>query len=228
MRICIDAGHNDSCFDTGAVGNSLREQDVTFEIATKVSKLLSENNFEVIQTRPQKDVNLGNSLNSSITRRVEISNLNKCDFFISIHCNAGGGVGTETLVYKKGGVAEKLADFVQSEIVSKVKTTSRGIKEKNIGVLRLTNCPAILIETAFIDTKSDSILLINCQDEFAEAIFSGILKYLNIPQKFSIGEIKTFIAEKWQLSNPTEAFMLIDNYPYKDALYRKIYNSYNK
>lgn len=36
MRICIDAGHNYSGFDTGALGNGLREQDITFKIADKL------------------------------------------------------------------------------------------------------------------------------------------------------------------------------------------------
>ena len=29
MKICIDAGHNHSGWDTGASGNGLREQDIT-------------------------------------------------------------------------------------------------------------------------------------------------------------------------------------------------------
>jgi N-acetylmuramoyl-L-alanine amidase len=228
MRICIDAGHNDSDFDTGAVGNGLREQDISFEIGTKLSKLLRQNNFEVIETRPKKFLNLGNSVNSSITKRVEISNLNQCDLFISIHCNAGGGIGTETLIYKSGGEAEKLARLVQNKIVSSLNTISRGVKEKNIGVLRLTNCPAILVETAFIDSKSDSILLKIKQNEFADAICSGILKYLegDENQELSLGEIKTFLAEKWKLTNPTEVFMLLDNHPHKNELYKKIFSSY--
>lgn len=232
MRICIDAGHNDSGFDTGASGNGLREQDITFEIATRLSKLLKKNDFEVVETRPQKGVNLGSNVNSSISKRVEISNSNKCDLFISIHCNTGGGSGTETFVYKNGGEAQKLADFVQNEIVASLNTISRGLKERNIGVLRLTNCPAILVETAFIDDESDSILLVTKQDEFAKAIYSGILKYLelethaSLQEELTIGEIKTFLAEKWQLSNPTGVFMLLDKHPYKNNLYMKIYASY--
>ena len=41
MKIFIDAGHNDSGYDTGAQGNGIREQDVTYAIAKKLSEKLS-------------------------------------------------------------------------------------------------------------------------------------------------------------------------------------------
>ena len=39
MKICIDAGHNYSKYDTGASGNGLREQDITFKIADMLKNL---------------------------------------------------------------------------------------------------------------------------------------------------------------------------------------------
>ena len=184
MRICLDAGHNWSLFDTGAQGNSLREQDITFAIADKIRVLFSQTDVEVIMTRPTLETNLGTSVNSSINKRVEISNSNKCDLFVSIHVNAGKGQGTETLVYKKGGDAEKLATIVNNNLVKDLGLVSRGVKDQNVGVLRLTNCSAILIETAFIDTKEDADKLLNRQDDFAKSIYNSICTYLGDKIKF--------------------------------------------
>lgn len=185
-KICVDAGHNDSAKygDTGASGNSLREQDITFAIAKKLGDLFY-GKAEIFLTRPTLKTNIGTSVNSSINGRVKISNDNKCDLFVSIHCNAGGGTGTETLVYAKGGEAEKLAVIVNDKLVNGLKLTNRGVKQGNIGVLRLTNCPAILVETAFIDTESDALLLKNNQEDFARLIYEGICEHLGIEYKES-------------------------------------------
>ena len=39
------------------------------------------------------------------------------DYFISIHCNARGGTGTETLYYKVD--SKKFAETVQNEYINK-------------------------------------------------------------------------------------------------------------
>lgn len=181
MKICIDAGHNYSNFDTGVSSNGLKEQNITFPIAKMLKELLEKVGVEVIMTRKTLEENLGTTTNSSLKKRVKISNEAKCDYFISIHCNAGGGTGTEVLVIKKGGKAEELAEAVLSKIVSKLKLRDRGVKEQNVCVLRETDCPAIVVETAFVDHAQDSLLLKNSQKEFAEAIFEGVREYLKLP-----------------------------------------------
>ena len=40
MEIYLDAGHNHSGADTGAQGNGLREQDITYQIVQKVGDRL--------------------------------------------------------------------------------------------------------------------------------------------------------------------------------------------
>ena len=109
MKICIDAGHNFSSYDTGATGNGLREQDVTFGIASKLKQMLEEAGVEVIMTRTYLSQNLGLNSDDSLAKRCRIANENECDLFISIHCNSHINVsanGTEVLVwdpmYKEG------------------------------------------------------------------------------------------------------------------------------
>lgn len=228
MKICIDAGHNHSGYDTGAIGNGLREQDVTFEIADILKMLLVNIGVEVVMTRKSLTENIGTSLNSSINNRCKISNTNNCDYFISIHCNAFNTMahGTEILVYKKQGKAEMLAQRVLARIINNIGTTNRGIKEKNIGVLRDTICPAILIETAFIDNVTDAMILMNNQSEIANAIFYGICDFLNLPTSeseaisLSTEEEKNILKTKIGLSDETITFL--ECYKYGEDLIKKI------
>lgn len=181
MRICIDSGHNYSKYDTGAVGNGLREQDVTFKIADKLKSLLVKSGIGITMTRANLTDNVGVNAKDSINERVRIANNTKCDLFISLHCNSytdKSANGTETLICGFGGQAEKLAKKVNQSIVSKLGTYDRGVKARtDLGVLRDTQMPAILIETAFISNQNDAKLLKEKTDEFANAIFEGVLEF---------------------------------------------------
>ena len=44
-------------------------------------------------------------------------------------------------------------------------------------VLKHTDMPAVLVETAFIDNDEDAELLTNRQDDFARAIARGVTDY---------------------------------------------------
>ena len=185
MKICLDAGHNNSGWDTGAEGHGLREQDITWLIVKKLQGLLENIGIDVILTRAFKEQNLGTDVNSSLRKRAETCNFHNCDLFVSVHCNSAtssSANGTENLVVSRGGEAEKLANYIQAEIVEDLETESRGVKEAPLYVLKNTKCPAVLVETAFISNELDSLLLRFKHDDFAKAIFSGICKYLDIIQ----------------------------------------------
>ena len=178
MKIFIDPGHNYTGEDTGASGFGLREEVVSFEIADILRMLLVDDGHEVKMSRPTVKDNVGNgSLSSSIFDRAAAANDWGAELFVSIHCNAynGAASGTETLVYSKNGEAARIAQDVQSAIVKRLGTRDRGIKERpGLGVLRMTDCPAILVETAFIDNENDAWLLKNRQEEFSRAIYEGV------------------------------------------------------
>lgn len=228
MKICIDAGHNHSGWDTGATANGLREQDVTFDIAAILKNILNQHKIETVLTRESATQNLGTSVNSSLKQRVQRSNLERCDYFVSLHCNAGGGTGTEVLVIKKGGKAELLAEAVLLEITKQFSLQSRGVKEANLLVLRETDCPAILVETAFLDHPSDAQLLKTKREEFARAIAWGILQFLGITPIDELQSLKEQLSQKWELSDAKAVFSLLDQHPYRKDLYEKMLKSYEK
>jgi N-acetylmuramoyl-L-alanine amidase len=92
--IVIDAGHGGH--DTGCLGATEREKNITLEIALKLGALIQNKmpGVKVIYTRTT-DVFI------ELYERANIANKNNADLFISIHCNANkntSAYGTETWV----------------------------------------------------------------------------------------------------------------------------------
>ena len=180
----IDPGHNYSTVDTGAVGNGLREQDITFLVASKLKPILEANGFRVIMTRNQITDNVDTtSTSASLARRAQIANTSGADFFVSIHCNAGGGTGTETYYFNGSEEGLRAASAVQNRLTETVGLTDRGVKAAGFAVLRQTAMTAVLVETAFIDTAADAAVLASedGQQRYAIAIAQGICDYFGVP-----------------------------------------------
>ena len=76
--------------------------------------------------------------------------------FVSVHSNAGGGHGTETLWGVTSG-SQTIADRIQDGLLSKLPYQSRGLKDGTWAyVLRTTRMPACLAEVVFHDCASSS------------------------------------------------------------------------
>ena len=163
MKIFINAGHGGN--DSGAVGNGLIERDVNFFIANRVESYLLAVNYDVKLF--QYD---------GLQAICDEANNWHADFFVSIHCNAGGGFGTETFYVSERG--RKLANAIQNQIVNSVGTFNRGVKTADYFVLLNTNMPAVLVECAFIDNPYDAKLLREKEDDFARAIARGISDFV--------------------------------------------------
>jgi len=175
-RIFLDAGHNDSGWNTGAVGNGLREQDISYEVCKLVSGMLLRD-FEVRLSRETREVNLGTDNASSINKRWQMANNWCADYFISVHCNAFNGTahGAETLYFKDD--SKKFATVLQDIYVSEMGISDRGIKFRNdIAVIRHTRMPSVLIELGFIDNIEDAFMLRTKKAEMAAAIVRGVYK----------------------------------------------------
>lgn len=165
MKILIDAGHNSKNFDTGCVGKISKEQDLTFEIASALYKILRKNGYDAHLTRRTKDEILGTgTVNSSLAKRAEICNAINPDLFLSIHINSGGGTGCEAYVYEKGGASFDFAQKCVAEM-QKIGRVSRGVKSAPFYVLKNTNAPAVLFEAGFIDNTAEEKWL--CENTYA-------------------------------------------------------------
>jgi len=182
-RIVDDAGHGGK--DPGAVANGLQEKDITLKLSGYVKSYLKENytGFEYKSTRTT-DVFL------ELSERADIANDFDADLFISFHVNAAGGTGFESFVYDKPSKASiALQNVLNTEAMATAKKYGLGAhgedkKRKNLAVVRETNCPAILTEICFIDSKDAALLK---KDDFlkdmAAAYSRGIAKHLGLPAK---------------------------------------------
>lgn len=164
----LDAGHCTSGADTGAQGNGYKEQDLTRQVVTYLSEYL-ENEGHITK---YCHCHSASSVNESLRYRVNKANSLGVDYFVSIHLNAGGGVGTETYICARGGEAERVAKRVNSKLVQ-YGYRDRGVKVGNLYVIKNTNASAILVECCFIDSASD-MAKFNAKS-IAKAIAEGLL-----------------------------------------------------
>jgi N-acetylmuramoyl-L-alanine amidase len=172
MKITINGGHYPG-LDSGAVGASgLQEATVARDIMKHTACYLRAVGYNVLEVQKNE-----------LRQITDASNAFGADLLVSIHCNAATNIsakGTETFCYQLGGSGEKLARCIQSQIINSLGTVDRGIKTANFAVLRDTDCPAVLVETAFISNAEDEALLADeaKRDQFAAAIARGITDYV--------------------------------------------------
>ena len=183
--ICIDPGHGG--IDPGAVGpTGVKEADITLAIGLLVAPYLEASGLQVTMTRTAATVPWSqSSAYNDLHGRTEIANVAKADVFLSVHCDSfsdSSAHGTTGYCLSMGGKGEKLADAVRAEVVKEISTTDRGIKAANFQVLRDTDMPAALIETAFISNPGEEKLLADpaVQKKLAAAIAQGICEYFNV------------------------------------------------
>ena len=188
MKIFIDAGHNHSGWDTGATGNGLREQDVTYNVAAKLSALLQDCGVETKMSRNKITDNVGTSLYTSLSKRVSLANNWKADYFISLHCdswNTSSPKGSHICICGRGGMAEKLANAINPYLLKLgLSGRSKLVDERtDLAVLNNTKMPAILIEMGFITNARDAKLHKDGTDKLAQAIFDGLSDCLKIKKQ---------------------------------------------
>ena len=168
MKVFINPGHEPT-LDPGACANGLREADVALAIGKLTAAYLRDAGCEV--KLYQVD---------GLDEICEASNSWRSDIFVSIHCNAAENVyahGTETFYCYGAGAGRLLADCIQSQILHALPVEDRHVCDAGFAVLRGTDCPAVLVETAFVTNESDAELLKTCQDDFARAIARGVTDF---------------------------------------------------
>ena len=183
VKIFIDQGHNPTGFNTGAEGNGLKEQDITYNIGTMLAQLLRQDErFEVLTSRTCISQIVGYSNRTSLEERVWRANWWGADWFISIHCNSStnpNASGSEVYVYRSQTRSFYMAQDILGQITTQLDLRNRGVRiNPEFYVLRNTRMPAMLIELAFITNPSDAEKLADNQSQFAQAIYDGIVEYL--------------------------------------------------
>ncbi len=180
VKIFIDPGHGGK--DPGAVGNGLKEKDLTLKITKKIQSLLGEYQNISVKLSRTTDVYL------SLSERADLANKWGADYFISVHINAGGGTGFESYIYNGSVSSATIANqnVMHQEIMKAIGgVKDRGKKRANYAVLRETKMPAILTENLFIDHSTDASKLKS--DSFLSQIafghVQGLVKAFGLKKK---------------------------------------------
>jgi N-acetylmuramoyl-L-alanine amidase len=194
VLVVIDAGHGGE--DGGTISpykEGFYEKDITLSMAEKVAEYLKEKGIDVILTR-DGDYRFSASNREDLLTRANIANENKASLFVSIHVNAydlkyaGAAAvnGMEVYYMEKDGVYteftdERFAQLLNDEIVKANGIKSNGVKQNNYSVLRNTQMPAVLIETAYITNKEDHARL--ASEEFRSNTARGIVQGIELALK---------------------------------------------
>ena len=176
QTICIDPGHGIDEDGVNRDGRTWEEISTNVAVGLYLRDSLEKRGYNVIMTRESSDSGSWMSL----TQRAELADSYESDRLLSIHCNAGGGDGTETFWSKRNTqnyhVDRIFSDLIQKHMVTVGEWNSRRSMEDEIyfgyklGVLKGFT-PGCLNEIGFVDTPSNLEKLLNedWRQKFAQA-----------------------------------------------------------
>lgn len=178
MKIALDAGHGKNTagrripadFDA----KQTREWQLNSRVVEYAANLLVSAGYQVVRTDDPTGV-----IDVSLSDRCIKANTEKCDFFISVHHNAGvnkqKGGGTSCYYYKDDTYAQSL----YIKIVENTQLFGNRVipvQKANFYVLRHTTMPAILIENGFMDSSTDAPIILT--SFHANKTAEGILNFV--------------------------------------------------
>ena len=169
-KVVVNPGHKRG-LDPGACSHGAMEVDINIKVAELLVQKLQAAGHETLWIHE-------NELGDICTMANEFLP----DCFISIHCNAALSADAEGYeVFHAAGYEQdqRLAISILSKF-SRFDMENRGIKTNALYVTNHVEAPAVLIELGFItnDEDRDRLLDVECQEEFATAIFDGIVSFL--------------------------------------------------
>jgi N-acetylmuramoyl-L-alanine amidase len=167
--VVVDAGHGGK--DSGAYRRyGPPEKLVALDVAERLNRKLRESQLKTVMTR-SSDVFI------PLNDRVAIENAQKNAIFVSIHFNDSrrrGIRGFET--YYHSGASFGLANAIQGKLMAIPQSKNGGVHTANFRVLRLANCPAVLVECGYLSNRNDGSQARDSEyrellaDQIAEAI----------------------------------------------------------
>ena len=202
--IVLDAGHGGS--DPGKQNTALHlnEKDLTLDVVLRLRKLLEGRGYTVLLTRSD-DSRLSPLQRTDLERRAEVANRARADLFLSVHFNSAppAVTGSETYVLtpqfqrssaddKKDDSADKplpgnrqdfanvvLGFHLHRALLTGLKTSDRGYKRGRLLVLCFAECPAALVEAAFLSNNAEArrVATPEFREQIAHAIADGVDDY---------------------------------------------------
>ena len=182
--IFINPGHGGT--DTGAVSGPFVEKTLNLTVGLYLRDILRSMGYGVYMTR-EADVKGGQT--NIMSQMKTLLKTTPIALAVSIHHNAGGGIGCEVFRQAKSDKSLQFANAINEEF-KKTGQTSRGVKTKllsngddyyffnrepyKLGVV------SVLTEYAFVDNPKSTVFIDSPEDlkKEAQAIANGIHKII--------------------------------------------------
>jgi N-acetylmuramoyl-L-alanine amidase len=191
LTVLVDVGHGGT--DPGAMNEegTVKEKDLTLQIARKIQQLAAGRNINVVMTR-DGDYLAGNKANTPEALQYVTSLISdlKPDAVISVHIGAAGGGndtrnGIDFFITGKNISGMKssrmLGEFLAASMdqVYTINPNLRTRKDKGIWVLDQEVQPAVLIECGYLTNPKDLAFISNPanQEKIAAAILDGVVNF---------------------------------------------------
>lgn len=197
-RLGIDIGHGywlDGNYDSGAVGQKgTYEHHVVEDIAIRFARLIKQQfpGIVLIFSFDPGTIESASSMSNELYERVAEFNDENVDFVLSFHINSDDthtATYISTWIYQEGGLAELMANYIQSSLVNdldweKFGLEDGGVRTANFYMVRKPDAPSVLMELGFISHKGEEIelKLPEVREKIAKAILRGFLKYHKVTE----------------------------------------------
>ncbi len=182
QKVFIDPGHGYT--STGGNPDGRTQTEIETSLATGLKlKTLIDNDCNW-QSQMSRTVNVGGWI--SLGARQNMSDSWGADYFISIHCNAGGGTGTETFWCNASSPPNATTNVnfavnIQNSMVAGGQWFNRRVVEDDsylnfhLGVLTTNQAYSCLSEIGFVDSGDAAKLNNNAwRDAFAQAYIDAL------------------------------------------------------
>jgi len=202
--IVLDPGHGGIDPGTQNLKQKLNEKTCALDVALRLKKLLELGGWRVLLIR-DKDVELSKDKKTDLLLRNIVANRAKADLFLSIHFNAApesiSGVETYSLAPQfmnsagddQGDDMTKAAfpgnrfdyanllfgENLHRAMFTGLKVPDRGYKHARQAVLRMLDCPGVLVECGYLsnDAEARRIATPEFRQQIAEALADGVADY---------------------------------------------------
>ena len=146
--VIVDAGHGGK--DSGAFRRyGPPEKMVALDVAQRLKQKLRESQIKTVMTR-DSDVFI------PLNDRVAMENKQKNAVFVSIHFNDSRKRKTRGFeTYYHSGASFDMANRIQQKLMTIPNSANGGVHTANFRVLRLANCPAVLVECGYLSNRSE-------------------------------------------------------------------------
>ena len=178
--ILLDAGHggtdNGTTGPLGEIGPT--EKTVNLDLTLRTKEALEELGAKVVVVRSDDTF-------YTLDERVELIRETKPDLSISIHGNAMGitsdySKSSGFLTFYSYNTLQDAAGIINASVSESMGYAERTVRKANLSLTRLTACPAVLLESAFLTYPEDYEFLLKAsnREKLANAIANAAKEYI--------------------------------------------------